>query len=228
MGGGCSSGGCSRLTGPRVLQPYVRLPPRHLGPSSRHSRCRPCTCTCSVTCRVGIPPPGTYVCPCVCAYVCVHACMYACMHACVCMHVCVYVCMYACMYAALTAAAIDVLLMCFSVPALAPSGSDDGCRGAAAAISASLTAATVIFVVGDATVAFMPLAIEVAAGQSETTDFMSRFLVSEARAECGVRARFARSCVQAAECSFVVVPSRCALVVMCFFGVLDLPAFDLT
>ena len=57
--------------------------------------------------------------------------------------------------------------------------------GAAAAISASLTAATVIFVVGDATVAFMPLAIEVAAGQSETTDLMSRFLVSEARgAEC--------------------------------------------
>ena len=68
-------------------------------------------------------------------YVCMYACMhvYACIHVCVCIYACMYVCMYAymhvCMQLCCAAAAIDVLLMCFSTPALVPSVNDHGCWG---------------------------------------------------------------------------------------------------
>jgi hypothetical protein len=46
--------------------------------------------------------------------------------------------------------------------------------GAPAAMAVSLTAAAVLFVLQDASVAFMPLAIEIAVEGSETRDFPSR------------------------------------------------------
>ena len=106
-----------------------------------------------------------------CIHACMHVCMYrmhaymhiymyACMH--VCMHACVHVCMCACVCAALAAAATDDLLICLSAPALAPSAMTVT-AGSAAAIAASLAAAAVVFVVGYAPAAFMPLAIEIPA-----------------------------------------------------------------
>ena len=84
--------------------------------------------------------------------------------------------MYACVCAALAVAANDDLLICLSAPALAPSAMTVA-AGSAAAIAASLAAAAVVFVVGYAPAAFMPLAIEIPAVHFMPRELSSRLLL---------------------------------------------------
>ena len=88
--------------------------------------------------------------------------VYACVRVHACMCACVHVCMYACMYAALAAA---VMMCCYVLLLSRPHVvcHDSVFAGAPASTAVSLTAAEVVFVLEDAPVAFMPLALEVAA-----------------------------------------------------------------